>query len=109
MEGAIEISQLPETDSNGNVFQGRYILSCDPYDDDHAETLSLGSLYVLDLWTDKLVAWYTGRPLMADDFFEKARKLTAFYRGIMNYENNKKGLYSHFSKMNSRFLLAENP
>jgi len=37
-------------------------LSADPYDDDAADTLSLGSIFVLDLWTDNYVAEYTGRP-----------------------------------------------
>ena len=34
MEGAIEIFQMPEKDNSGKVFINRYILSCDPYDND---------------------------------------------------------------------------
>jgi len=107
IEGAIEIYKLPEKDKLGRVFDNRYILGCDPYDDDESTTMSLGSVYVLDLWTDKVVAEYTGRPLFADDFYEICRKMCLFYNGRMNYENNKKGLFAYFSKMNCLYLLTD--
>lgn len=107
MEGAIEMYQLPERDSSGKVFSNRYILSCDPYDNDQAESKSLGSIFVLDLWTDRVVAEYTGRPLFADDFYEIGRKMCLFYNGRMNYENNKKGLFAYFQRMNSLYLLTD--
>lgn len=108
IEGAIEIFQMPEIDRNTNKpFSGRYILGSDPYDDDESNTMSLGSVFVLDLWTDKIAAEYTGRPMYADDFYEICRKLCLFYNGRMNYENNKKGLFSHFSSRNSLYLLTE--
>lgn len=108
MEGAVELYQLPEIDrSTGKPFSGRYILGCDPYDDDASNTMSLGSVFVLDLWTDRIVAEYTGRPLFADDFYEVCRRMCMYYNGRMNYENNKKGLFSYFSKHNSVHLLTE--
>lgn len=107
IEGAIEIYKLPEKDRSGRVFDNRYILGCDPYDDDESNTMSLGSVYVLDLWTDGIVAEYTGRPLFADDFYEICRKMCLFYNGRMNYENNKKGLFAYFSKMNCLYLLTD--
>lgn len=107
IEGAIEIYKMPEKDRSGRVFDNRYILGCDPYDDDESNTMSLGSVYVLDLWTDKVVAEYTGRPLFADDFYEICRKMCLFYNGRMNYENNKKGLFAYFSKMNCLYLLTD--
>lgn len=107
IEGAIEIYNLPEKDRSGNVFNNRYILGCDPYDDDESNTMSLGSVFVLDLWTDKVVAEYTGRPVFAEDFYEICRKMCIFYNGRMNYENNKKGLFAHFSKMNCLYLLTD--
>ena len=85
MEGAVEILQMPEKDSTGKIFPNRYILSCDPYDNDQAESKSLGSVFVLDLWTDRIVAEYTGRPMFADDFYEIARRMCLFYNGRMNY------------------------
>lgn len=106
-EGCIEIFKMPEKDSSGKVFSGRYIAGCDPYDDDSADTMSLGSIHILDLWTDKLVAEYTGRPMYADDFYEKCRLLCLFFNARLNYESNKKGLFSYFSKMNCLYLLTD--
>lgn len=108
IEGAIEIYQLPEIDRNtGKPYNDRYILGADPYDDDESNTMSLGSIFVLDLWTDRIVAEYTGRPPFADDYYEICRKLCLFYNGRMNYEYNKKGLFSHFSTRNSLYLLTD--
>lgn len=108
MEGGLEMFQLPEIDkSTGKPFNSRYILGCDPYDDDASNTMSLGSVFVLDLWTDKIVAEYTGRPLFAEDFYEICRRLCLYYNGRMNYENNKKGLFSYFSKNNCLYLLTD--
>ena len=106
--GAIELYQMPEIDKNtGKPFNDRYILGADPYDDDESNTMSLGSIFVLDLWTDRIVAEYTGRPLYADDYYEICRKLCLFYNGRLNYEYNKKGLFSHFSTRNSLYLLTD--
>lgn len=108
IEGAFEIFQMPEIDKKTDkAYNARYILGCDPYDDDESNTMSLGSVWVLDLWTDRIVAEYTGRPLFADDFFEKVRRLCLFYNGRMNYENNKKGLFAYFSRMNCTYLLTD--
>ena len=106
-EGAVEIFKMPEKDASGKVFSGRYIAGCDPYDDDSSETMSLGSFFILDLWTDKIVAEYTGRPTFADDFYEKCRLLCLFYNARLNYESNKKGLFAYFSKMNCLYLLTD--
>lgn len=108
IEGAIEIYQMPEIDKNTDKpYDDRYILGADPYDDDESDTMSLGSIFVLDLWTDRIVAEYTGRPSFADDYYEICRKLCLFYNGRLNYEYNKKGLFSHFSTRNSLYLLTD--
>lgn len=108
IEGAVEIFQMPEIDKKtGKPFSSRYILGADPYDNDEANTMSLGSIFVLDLWTDKIVAEYTGRPMYAEDYFEICRRLCIFYNGQLNYEQNKKGLFSHFSKMNCLHYLTD--
>lgn len=108
IEGAIEIFQMPEIDKDTNKpYNDRYILGADPYDDDESNTMSLGSIFVLDLWTDRIVAEYTGRPSFADDYYEICRKLCLFYNGRLNYEYNKKGLFSHFSTRNSLYLLTD--
>lgn len=107
LEGCIEIHAMPETDSSGEVIRGRYIAGIDPYDDDVSNTLSLGSIFVLDLFTDQIVCEYTGRPYLADDFYEICRKILLFYDAECNYENNKKGLYKYFSQYNCLYLLSE--
>lgn len=107
MAGAVEIYEMPLTDSEGKVYENRYIAGADPYDNDESTTTSLGSIIMLDLWTDRIVAEYTGRPAMADDYFEICRRMCLFYNARLNYENNKKGLFSHFSTMNSTYLLTD--
>lgn len=107
MPGAVEIFEMPQRDSDNNVFENRYIAGADPYDNDESTTTSLGSILILDLWTDRIVAEYTGRPRMADDYFEICRRLCLFYNARLNYENNKKGLFAHFSRMNSTYLLTD--
>ena len=59
------------------------------------------------MWTDEIVAEYTGREELTDDSFEIYRLLLMYYNAEGNYENNKKGLFSHFSKYNSLHLLAD--
>lgn len=76
-------------------------------DNDVAETMSLSSTFVLDLWTDKIVAEYTGRQDYADENYEICRRLCLFYNGKVNYENNKKGLFAYFSRMNCTYLLTD--
>lgn len=107
--GALEIYEMPKKDANGEVFPDRYYLAADPYDDDASNTMSLGSILVLDTWTDKLVAEYTGRPMYANDFFEMARKMCFFWNGRLMYENNKKGMFAYFSQKNCVYKLADTP
>lgn len=110
-KGAIEIFKLPEKDANGNVFNNRYIAGLDPIDDDSSNDSlhSLMSLFVLDLWTDSVVCEYTGRLEFADDQYEIIRKILLFFNARCLYENNKKGIYAYFAKMNSLYLLEETP
>ena len=107
--GAIEIYEMPEKDENGNVFNDRYIMGHDPVDNDEADSSSLSSTFVLDLWTDRIVAEYTGRQPFADDNFEIVRLLCLFYNAKCLYESNKKGIFAYFSKMSCTHLLADTP
>lgn len=108
-KGALEIFEMPQKGSEGKVVSGRYLCSLDPYDADVANTLSLASMFVLDTWTDRIVAEYTGRPLLSDDVYELVRKVCLFYNAKCMYEQNKKGLYAYFSKYSCLHLLAETP
>lgn len=107
--GAIEIFELPEKDRSGKVPDTRYIIGHDPVDNDQAESSSLSSTFVLDLWTDKIVAEYTGRQSFAEDNFEIVRLLCLFYNAKCLYESNKKGIYAYFAKMSCTHRLADTP
>jgi hypothetical protein len=108
-EGAVEIIKMPEKNRDGKVFAGRYIGGLDPIDNDLARsTTSLISFFILDLWTDQIVAEWTGRLDMSDDGYEVCRRMAIFYNAKICYENNKKGPYSYFKTMNSLYLLAPN-
>lgn len=106
--GALEIYEMPQK-VNDKVPSERYIASLDNYESDESGTMSLGSMFVLDLWTDRIVAEYTGRPQFVDDLNELARKLCLFYNAKLLYENNKKNTFAYFSKMNSLHILADTP
>ncbi len=107
-EGALEIYEMP-VKINGKIPEGRYIIGLDNYENDAAKSMSLGSMFVLDLFTDRIVAEYTGRPAFADDLNEKCRLLCLFYNARCLYESNKKNTYAYFSRMNSLSLLADTP
>ena len=108
VQGAIEIFEMPQKIGD-KIPNERYIMSLDNYENDYSETMSLGSLFVLDLWTDRIVAEYTGRPQFADDLNEIARKMALFYNAKIMPENNKKNTFAYFSKMNCVHLLADTP
>lgn len=107
-EGALEIFEMPQK-VRDNIPDARYIVSLDNYENDVSNTMSLGSMFVLDLWTDRIVAEYTGRPMFSDDLNELCRKLCLFYNAKCLYENNKKNTFAYFSKMNCLHLLADTP
>lgn len=109
LDGAVEIYEEPKKDSEDNVFMNRYYAGTDTYDDDKVvDTISLGSIFIMDSWTRRIVAEYTGRRL-TKDFYEITRRLTMYYNAVNNYEQNKKGLFSYYEKVKSLYLLAETP
>jgi hypothetical protein len=109
-DGAMVIWEHPtKSEVTGKVRNDIYIAGLDPYDDDKASSSnSLGSLFILNLLTDRIVAEYTGRPDSAELFYENCFKLLRYYNAIVNYERNKKGFYS-YAKNNKllQFLCAE--
>ena len=108
-KGTIEIFEMPQKNHNGKIYDNRYILGHDPVDNDQADSASLSSTFVLDLFTDRIVAEYTGRQSFADENYEIVRLLCLFYNGRCLYESNKKGIYSYFAKMSCLHLLADTP
>lgn len=105
--GAVEIFEMPKKNANGKVPNGRYISGIDPIDSDHG--VSLYSCFIMDVFTDRIVAEYTARPRLAEEAYEITRRLLMFYNAEANYENNLKGLFSYFDKKNCLFLLADTP
>lgn len=108
-QGALEIYNMPEKDSSNKVFNNRYIIGVDPVDNDVAESSSLYSCFVFDLFTDNIVAEYTGRNTYANDNFEVTRLLCKFYNARALYESNKKGIFGYFQSLKCTHLLAETP
>lgn len=107
--GAIEIYQMPVKNSTGVVPYGRYIVGHDPVDNDQADSSSLSSTFVFDLFTDEIVAEFTGRRAFAEDNWEICRRLCIFYNARCLYESNRKGLFAYFQKYNSLNYLADTP
>ena len=110
LEGAIEIFAPPQIDrTTKKPYLNRYIIGIDPVDNDYVSTGSLASAFVFDLWNDEIVAEYTGRPQLAEDFYEICRRLCIYYNAVANYENNIKGLFGYFNNKSSLHLLCDTP
>lgn len=109
--GQIVIWEHPKSDPPW----GLYIAGCDPYDHDKSGTNSLGSIFIYkriqeyDTYYELPVAEYTGRPNTANEFYENVRKLLLYYNASLMYENEKKGLFFYFERMNCTHLLADQP
>lgn len=106
--GVIEIIEMPKKTLSGEVHSNRYLQGTDTYDDDESSTNSLGSTFIMDSWTNRLVAEYTGRR-GTKEFYEICRKLNIFYKSTHNYEQNKKGLYTYYDQKNSTHWLCDTP
>jgi len=108
-EGCVEIFEMPMRGSDGKTMPLRYISGQDGYDDDASTTDSLGSIFIFDRLTDRIVAEYTGRPKTAYEFYEVCRRLLTFYGATCNYENDKKGLFAYFTNHHCTHLLCKTP
>jgi len=69
--------------------------NCDPIDKDSADTMSLSSTFVFDLYTDTIVAEYTGRRDLAVENYEITRMLCHYYNAQCYFENNLLGFKSY--------------
>lgn len=108
-EGAVVIWEKPVANADGEIPYGIYIAGTDPYDDDESGTDSLGSTFVMNVLTNRIVAEYTGRPATAKEYYENVLRLLKYYNAICNYEQNKKGMFGHFEQKNSLYYLADTP
>lgn len=108
-EGALEIYEMPQVGSDGKINPLRYVIGHDPVDNDQAESHSLSSTFVIDVFTDRIVAEYTGRHQFANDNYEVVRMLCLFYNAKCLYESNKKGIFAYFQMSQCTHLLATTP
>lgn len=105
--GALEVYEMPPS---GTVPPNRYIIGVDPYDNDQAKSSdSLYSVIVFDLFSDRIVAEYTGRKPYADDNHEMVRLLCMFYNAKAMFEANRKGYYAYFARKHCTWMLADCP
>jgi hypothetical protein len=108
--GGIEIFEMPRRNAQMKIPNGRYIAGIDPIDyDSPFGTGSLGSIFIFDLWTDRIVAEYSGRPQLATAFYETCLRMLKFYNAIGNYENNLKGLFAYFDQNKALHYLCDTP
>lgn len=105
--GCLEIFEMPRKNAEGNIVKGRYIAGIDPIDSDTGS--SLYSIQVMDLFTDRIVAEYSGRPRLVNEAYELTLRLLRFYNAEANYESNLKGLFSYFDSKNSLHYLCNVP
>ena len=103
--GALEIYAMPPDQCPSN----RYVVGVDPVDNDKAESQSLMSVIVFDLFNDEIAAEYTGRQELAESGYEIVRLLAIFFNAQVIYESNRKMMYSYFSKKRCLWMLADCP
>lgn len=106
-EGAVEIFEMPKANAEGVIASGRYIGGVDPIDSDSGT--SLYSVFIMDTFTDRIVAEYTGRTRLAREAYEITLKMAKFYNAQINYESNLKGLFGYFEQKNALYYLCDTP
>lgn len=105
-QGAVEIFEMP---CEGQIPANRYIIGQDPVDNDQAESKSLSSVFVFDMFTDRIVAEFTGRKPLAEDNYEITLLLSRLYNAQVMFEANRKGMFAYFSKKRELHRLADCP
>ena len=105
-KGALEIFGMPQ---KGAIPNNRYVVGVDPIENDQADSKSLLSAIVFDLYNDEIAAEYTGRQSLAEDGYEIVRLLAIFYNAQVMYESNRKMMYAYFSKKHCLWMLADCP
>lgn len=111
MNGCIEIFEPPVRNADGSIDFYTYIAGYDPVDDDGNidKKRSLQSVFVMNTFTGRIVAEYTGRTNKVLEFYEQVRRLLLDYNCSICYENQKKGFYGYMYNKNCLYLLADTP
>ena len=107
-EGCIEIYEHPVKGTNNEIQTLRYIAGIDSYDADVSTTDSLGSIIIMDRFTDRIVAHFKGRP-SASKFYETCRRMLKYYMATANYERSNKGIYGYFYNKHCLHMLCDEP
>ena len=107
--GCVLIYEMPYEDKDGDIPYGMYLAGTDPYDHDESTTSSLGSTFIINKLTNRIVAEYTGRPDTANQYYENLRRLLKFYNAKCLYENERKGLFQYLEHKHETYLLADQP
>lgn len=101
---------------DGNIQGWRYLGGLDPIDfgsdessSDKSNNHSLASTFIIDSITETIVAEYTGRPNISEDYYEQLWRGIEYYNATLLYENNLKGVFSYFRNKNKLHLLADEP
>ena len=107
----IEVFELPQQDKVTLVVpRNRYIAGIDPYNQDQSSNSeSVGSMFVFDLWTDRIVCEYTARPERSEDYYEMCRRILLWYNAVGMYEASVTLMYNFFKQRNQLYLLADTP
>lgn len=101
------IYEQPYFNQDGEIPYGIYVAGIDPYDFDKGT--SLGSCFILNKLTNRIVFEYTARPDTAKEFYEQIRRALIYYNARALYENEKKGIFDYFESQGSLYLLCEEP
>lgn len=109
LSGCVIIYEMPYVDKDGDIPYGMYLAGTDPYDHDESTTSSLGSTFVINKLTNRIVAEYTARPETANQYYENVRRLLKFYNAKCLYENERKGLFQYLEHKHETYLLADQP
>jgi len=109
INGCVVIWEPPITNREGIVPPGLYISGNDNYDHDQSTTDSLGSTFILNRSTERIVAEYTGRPIVASQFYNTNKYLLMYYNAIQNFENNLQGLRNDARKFHWEHYLCDTP
>jgi len=109
LDTPVILYEQPYKDPDGKIPFGMYIAGTDPYDHDHSVTGSLGSTFIINKLTGRIVAEYSGRPETAKQYYEQVRRLLIYFNARALYENNLIGMFNYFESQNSLHLLCLEP
>jgi len=108
LPGGVIIWEHPYETNDGKIPYGMYISGLDSYDHDESSTTSLGSIWIMNRITKRLVAEFTGRP-SSEEFYETCRRMLIYYNAKCNPENHNKGIIDYFDRKNSSHLFCDQP